>query len=83
VVSGFLRGAGAAGSGPEAEDAALVIVVMQLRAIRLSASTGQKKTLTSRQHAQGWRAEIDPKGVPVAGTECGAEGPGRVRAHAG
>jgi hypothetical protein len=34
-----------------AEDAPFVIVVMQLRAIRAVAFTGQKKNLCRRQHA--------------------------------
>ena len=50
-----------------AEDAAFVIVVMQFRAIRTFAFTGKKKNLSRCQHAQGWRAEIDPEGVPVSG----------------
>jgi hypothetical protein len=36
-----------------------------------------------RQHAQQWRDEIDSKGMPVAGVQCGAERPGRIRAHTG
>src|SRR5216683_1128715 len=66
-----------------AEDAALVVVVMQLRTIRAFALTGQKKNLSRRQHAHWWRDEIDPKGVPVAGIQCGAERPGGIRAHTG
>jgi hypothetical protein len=47
------------------EDAALVVVVMQLGAIRTFASTGQQKNLSRRQHAQRRPDEIDPKGVPA------------------
>jgi len=62
------------------EDAALVVVVMELRAMRNFAFTGQKN-LSRRQHTQGWRNKIDPKRVPIAGIDRGAESPGGIRAH--
>ena len=63
------------------KDAAFVLVVMQLRAIRAVTFSCQKKNLSGRQHARGWRNEVDPKSVPVAGKDCGAERPRGIRTH--
>ena len=55
-----------------AEDAALIVLVVQLRAIGTFALTGQKEDLGCPQHAQGWSYEIDPNSMPVPAPKCGA-----------
>ena len=44
-----------------AEDAALVVLVVQLRAIRTFSVSGQQKYFAGRKHTQGRRHEIDPQ----------------------
>lgn len=47
------------------ENTALVVVVMQLRAVWPSTSADQQKNLGRREHAERRRGEIDPKSMPV------------------
>src|SRR5580704_2970267 len=66
-----------------AKDAALVVLVIQLRAKGAFSVSGQQKYLAGRKHTQGWRRQIDPQALPVAAANGGAESASRVRAHSG
>lgn len=66
-----------------AEDAAFVVLVVELRAIRTFALAGEKESLGRRQHAHWRRDEINPKGIPVTAKQRGAERQRGIRAHTG
>src|SRR5579863_5294845 len=70
------------GSGM-AEDAALVVLVIQFRAERASAMTSPQKNLGRAQHSQRRRNKIYPQRMPVTASHRRAEGARRIRAHAG
>lgn len=50
--------------------ATFVIGMMQLGAIRPDTPVSSQENLGRDQHAQRWRKDIDPKGVPVVGVKC-------------
>ena len=65
------------------EDAALVVGVVQLGAVRGRAVASPKKNCCGGEHADRRRDEIDPESVPVTSVSGGAKGSRGVHAHSG
>lgn len=66
-----------------AENTALVIVVMELGAVGADAIAHPQENFCSNQHAQSRGEEIDPKGMPVAASNCRAKRSRGIHAHSG
>src|SRR4051794_17996908 len=64
-----------------AEDAALSVTMMHLRAEYAIDSVSNAIDLTGSQHPYYWRSKVDPKRGPVLGQERGSETACWIHAH--
>ena len=63
------------------KDAAFVVGVVELPAIRSDTAPSAEKNLTGHQHSHRRSNEVNPERLPVTGMQSWAEGSGRVSAH--